>query len=214
MKTKNITDKYIYYCYKTDERIKIDGILNEKIWAKTKCVGSFLFPWGKKGDLKQTTAAKLLWDNKYLYVGFFANDKDIVAINRGVKGRVWKDDVVEIFINPDPKRNVYYGFETNALGFLYDFKEHYKVKTYRDWTAKGIKVATYIKKDRYFSAELAIPFSCFKKHPKDNTIWKAGIYRIDYNKGRNPEYSVWKSPCSKYPAYHRLKGFGYIVFKE
>ena len=205
--------KYNYCCYKTKEKIKIDGKLDKKVWTKTRSV-PMQFPWGEKGDLKQSTAAKLAWDNKYLYVGFFADDKDIIAIDRGVKGRVWEDDVVEIFINPDPKNNVFYGFEVNALGYYYDFKEHYKVKCYKKWVAKGIKVASYICKDRYFSVEIAIPFKCFGKKPKDNTVWKAGIYRIDYNKGREPEYSVWKRPSNKIPYYHRIRGFGNIIFKE
>jgi hypothetical protein len=209
-------DRYTYYCIKTTDKIKIDGKLNEKIWTKLKSIESFKFPWAKKGDLKQKTIAKLTWDDKYLYVGYLACDKDIQAIKRGRKGNVWMDDVVEIFLDPTPKDKSYFGFELNALGDLLDYKAKvYRKFNYR-WIAKGIKTATFIKKGKFFSAEFAIPFSAIKKHPKSGTIWKMGLFRVDYNivNGvKKAEYSLWKPSGTKVPDYHRLKAFGKLVFK-
>ncbi|MFH1824751.1 MAG: carbohydrate-binding family 9-like protein [Candidatus Firestonebacteria bacterium] len=209
--------KYTYNCIKTKDKIKIDGKLNEKIWGKLKPVGPFQFPWAKKVDLKQKTVAKLTWDDKYLYLGYLAYDKDIQAIKRGRKGNVWLDDVVEIFLAPTLNDKSYFGFELNALGDLLD----YKAKVYRKfnykWIAKGIKTATFIKKGKFFSAEFAIPFSAIKKYPKNETIWNIGLFRVDYNIVhciKKDEYSLWKPSGTKTPDYHRLKAFGKLAFKD
>ena len=40
----------------------------------------------------------------------------------GRRGPDYRDDAVEIFINPNPQQEVvYYGFEMNARGVLYDY---------------------------------------------------------------------------------------------
>ena len=70
-----------YICRKLPKgvKIKIDGKLNEPIWKELRSVGPFEFPWAKKGDLRQSTVAKLCWDDDYLYLGYHAND---ISINQ------------------------------------------------------------------------------------------------------------------------------------
>ena len=72
-------------------------------------------------DGAQTTVARLLWDDLYLYVGFTAFDPHISAVLTERDNPVSRDDCVEVFIAPDTSAlGNYYNFEFNALGTILD----------------------------------------------------------------------------------------------
>jgi len=208
--------KYSYICrkLKKGEKIKIDGKLDEKAWQNIEDVAEFEFPWPKKGDWKQPTACKLCWDDNYLYLGYFAYDRDIRFKNRGRKGKVWLDDVVEIFLDPTPNDKDYFGFELNARGDLLEYKaSEYRKFDYK-WVSKNTKTAVHRVKNMFFTAEFAISFKDLGIKPKDGSRWKMGLFRCDYNKGRKMEAPVWKSTETKHPDYHWLTGFGWLIFRK
>ncbi len=205
-----------YVCKKLPKgtRIGIDGKLDENIWAKLRSVGPFEFPWAKEGDLKQSTLAKLCWDDEYLYLGYHANDLSINAKKRGYKGDVWLDDVVEIFLDPTPKDKSYYGFELNANGDLLDYRCTFYRKFDYEWRSPNTKTAVYVEKGEYFQAEFKIAFRDLGLYPKDGTKWKMCLCRCDYNKGRQGEYTLWMKNGKKTPDFHLQKGFGWLVFEK
>ena len=101
--------------------LTIDGKLTEAAWTTTPAM-TLQFLWESQTGPKQMTRARLLWDAQALYVGFDADDTDITAQFQQRDDPTFRDDAVEIFINPDPKQEiVYYGFEMNARGTLYDY---------------------------------------------------------------------------------------------
>ena len=216
-----------YLCKKTKEKIIINGDLNKPIWSKLKSVGDLTFPWAKKGDFKQKTIIKLTWDDYNLYAGYLAYDFDIISQNRGTKGAVYNDDVLEIFIDPNPEDNQYFGFEINARGDLLDYIMLFYRNSNRNWSVKGLKYAIQIEgtlnnhkdKDRYWTLELAIPWKNFTEYaktpPRDGDIWKIALNRIDYNiiKGKKKEeYSMWSPSRAPVPDYHLRSSFGSVIF--
>ena len=58
--------------------IAIDGRLDEPDWKAAPGMGAFQFPWWQSGKREQT-AAKLLWDEKNLYVSYRCEDAHISA---------------------------------------------------------------------------------------------------------------------------------------
>ena len=62
----------------TQSYIVIDGKLNEDAWKSVPPVDDFQFPWWTEGK-KEKTKAKLLWDDRYLYVSFVCEDAHIWA---------------------------------------------------------------------------------------------------------------------------------------
>ena len=66
-----------YNCVHIDQKIEIDGKLNESVWKQAKAVQLAKTDTGKLPNKK--TEAKMLWDNQYLYVGFICSDNDIWA---------------------------------------------------------------------------------------------------------------------------------------
>jgi len=151
-----------------------------------------------------------------LYVGYLAYDVDIRYIDRGIKGSVYMDDVVEIFIDPTPKDKEYFGFEVNAGGSYLDYScIFYRQFDYK-WSAKGFKTKTIIKKGKYFSCEMAIPFAALKRYPIPGEKWKVGLFRVDYNNlngVKTEEYQIWHPNGNKKPDFHLEKSFGTLLFK-
>jgi hypothetical protein len=70
----------VYDCYRTDEPIIVDGLLNEGIWKKSPPIPYF-------GDLTTggapffSTNAKMVWDDEFLYVAYAFQDPHIWAYN-------------------------------------------------------------------------------------------------------------------------------------
>ena len=102
-------------------RITIDGKPDEKAWAAAHPV-ELIFPWEAQTGAKQKTTARLLWDDDFLYVTYECADTDIVAQYTERDDPTYKDDTVEIFINPKPTQTgIYFGLEMNARAVLYDY---------------------------------------------------------------------------------------------
>ena len=102
--------------------IVIDGKLDDKAWAAAN-TAELTFPWESQTGAKQKTVARLLWDDENLYVSYQCEDTDITAQFTQRDDPTWRDDAVEIFINPLPAQQTtaYIGLEMNARGVLYDY---------------------------------------------------------------------------------------------
>ena len=123
----------------------IDGKLDEAAWAAAPAV-TLQFLWDSQTGAKQKTRARLLWDAQALYVGFDADDADITAQFQQRDDPTYRDDAVEIFINPDPQQEVvYYGFEMNARGVLYDYLNYNSRTLFKRFDATGVKIATSLR---------------------------------------------------------------------
>lgn len=203
----------------------IDGKLDEPAWRSAKTVGDFVFPWWKQGR-KEQTAAKLLWDDKYLYVAFRCRDAHISGTRTKRDSPVYRDDCVEVFTAPNPRHpNNYFNIEMNVRGAFLD--QHHpdgpgrKVK--QEWNAKGIKIAVTIDgtlnddtdTDRAWILEAAIPFQNFAKvarntPPRPGDVWHLNLNRLGGK--TNPQYSQWSSSRTPTPQYHVPEGFGRVKF--
>src|SRR4051794_30127161 len=150
----------------------IDGRLDEPVWAQASPALTLQFLWDSQTGAKQKTAARLLWDDQALYVGFDADDTDITARFLQRDDPTYRDDAVEIFINPDPKQEtVYYGFEMNARGTLYDYLNYNSRTLFKRFDATGVAIATAIRGtlndptdvDSGWSLEASIPWANFEE---------------------------------------------------
>src|SRR5258705_12194612 len=103
-------------CRWTEEQIRIDGVADEAAWGKAQVIENFQMAWKKEGERKpvRATKARLLWDREYLY--FFAEmeDGDLFADVTQHNGRIWDNDVFELFFKPADDRPGYFEFEVNA----------------------------------------------------------------------------------------------------
>ena len=80
----------------------IDGKPDEAAWAAAPAV-TVQFLWDSQTGAKQMTRARLLWDAMGLYVSFDADDADITARYEQRDDPTYRDDAVEMYINPNPQ---------------------------------------------------------------------------------------------------------------
>ncbi|OYW12519.1 MAG: hypothetical protein B7X34_01800, partial [Acidobacteriia bacterium 12-62-4] len=109
-----------YDVKRTTGVVAIDGKVDEAAWKAAPPI-EFIFPWEFQKGAKQKTVARLLWDDRYLYVAYECDDAEITAQFDKRDDPTYRDDAVELFINPKPSQSNYFGLELNARGTLYDY---------------------------------------------------------------------------------------------
>ncbi|MBI4902896.1 MAG: carbohydrate-binding family 9-like protein [Acidobacteria bacterium] len=213
-----------YDVYRTVTPIIIDARLDEPEWRAAPSVGDFHFNWWQQGE-KEQTAARILWDDENLYVGFHCIDRNISADVLMRHGPVSLDDSVEVFLSPNvAKPRNYYGFEINAIGTMLNFlrADWYKGPffwepdgvrhrtTYHGWPAKRDS-----RDDTFWVLELAIPWKNFAKDaphtpPHDGDTWRLNLNRA--GGVTNAQYSTWSPVSTPKPSFHVPEAFGTVRF--
>lgn len=207
--------------------IAVDGRLDEPAWLASPAVGRFQFPWWESGK-KEQTVAKLLYDDRDLYVAYLCQDAHIWAEHKERDSAVYRDDCVEVFVAPDPDRPAaYFNIEMNVSGvFLDQFRPGVPgAPVQGDWNAKGIRISTRIvgtlnddsDEDSYWVLEAAIPlenFAMLAKHtpPRPADRWRVGLNRLGGNTNR--QHSQWSPSNTPKPAFHVPERFGELIFSD
>jgi hypothetical protein len=103
-------------CYRTNDKIIVDGKLDEAPWQKVPRSNRFVdLVTGNPAFLDTRMAA--LWDDVNLYVGFWMEEPNVRARLTERDSLVWTENDVEIFIGGE---DCYYEFQMNALGTIYE----------------------------------------------------------------------------------------------
>lgn len=205
--------------------VTIDGRLDESAWEGVPSVGDFTFPWWEEGK-KEQTVAKMLWDDKYLYVSYRCQDAHIWAEHTERDSAVWLDDCVEVFTAPNPDQpDNYFNIEMNVRGFFLD--QHHPngpgEELTEEWNASGVKIATSIDGtlnddsdiDSSWILEAAIPFENFSNVAKNTPPEPGDVWNLNLNRlgGKtNAQFSQWCASSTKEPQFHAPRDFGRVVF--
>jgi hypothetical protein len=206
--------------------IKLDGKLNEKEWAEAPSTGDFVRTMdGQPAD--QKTEAKLLWDDKNLYVAFINDDKDIWTTLDKHDDKLWTQEADEMFIDADGDGKTYVELQVNAKGATFDsYLPSYR-QNQNDWDA-GLKTGVNIDgtlnkrddEDKRWTVELAIPLDAARGKekemknvpPKVGTEWRVNFFRMDQPNGRPQSGTGWSPPMVG--DFHTLDRFGVLVFGD
>lgn len=190
-----------YICYKTNQSIIVDGIVDSLEWNDIPWTEDFVDIQGSlKSIPPHITRAKMTWDNNYFYFAALLNEPNIWATLTERDAIMYKDDDFEIFIEPDGDGHNYFEFEMNAhnaiwdLLMLYPYRIDQKRNYIMNWNVDNIKSAVHIEgtlnnpedKDEYWSVEVAIPWTAFKDlkkgpaKPKTGDQWRVNFSRVDW----------------------------------
>ncbi|HOK80801.1 MAG TPA: carbohydrate-binding family 9-like protein [bacterium] len=134
-----------YNCYKIQERVVIDGKLQETSWKNARELIFRDMVNGSPASLK--TTAKMMWDDNYFYVGFECEDPDVwarvslkdsevpenlvfrITRKKEVTPSEWYrfeaeimnlDKFVKVFIDPDADQSNYMEFHINPINNVFD----------------------------------------------------------------------------------------------
>ena len=123
-----------YICKKINHDFDVDGNLDKDIWKKAEKTGRFIDIIGGNPALYDTRAA-MLYSDRYLYIGFWAEDPYPEAKLTKRDDLIWFENDIEVFIDGG---DTYYEFQINSLNTVYEvfyiWQDAYKrnLDLYRD----------------------------------------------------------------------------------
>jgi uncharacterized protein DUF5916 len=175
-----------------DEKIEIDGVLDEAIWSEAMTAKDFWQYFPSDTVLsKEPTEIKMLYDDKYLYVGIkvYAAGEDYIipSLRRDYSARgndninllfdTFNDGSIAFFFGINP-----YGVRREALiaGGGADFRNFN-----RNWDVTWYGESKIYK--GYYTSELKIPLASFKFKEGENK-WRFNSYKFDT---QSNEWSSW-----------------------
>jgi Domain of unknown function (DUF5916)/Carbohydrate family 9 binding domain-like len=181
--------QYQFHIAKTTVPVKIDGVLNDAVWATTPKTDSFFLKFPNDlGRPKLTTDVQVTYDDQFIYFAFTAHDSGKAFIqtlkrDNGHDG----NDCVAIILDPTNQRTNGFFFVLNA----YNAQSEDQLPLGEDnnnqwsWDNKWFS-ATRRYADRW-TAEIAIPFKTLR-YTSDKLLWGLNFLRVDTKRN---EYSVW-----------------------
>ena len=204
----------------------LDGKLDDAVWANAATTSAFVEPGNGAEAPKSEVAAfaKLGWDDKNLYVGAVIFDGSPVSpFNRDdVDPHDWeKSSALELMVQPgDPGNNTnYYEIQVDVHGAVFDTRwDDYNtpqtngpsghVFGHQDWSCKAER-AIYTSDGRFYSMEIALPFTAFGAPPKPGDVWRLNLY--SFKDGQRLALA-W-SPIRGQGKFHKSSRFGRIQFE-
>jgi hypothetical protein len=213
-------DLPVYEVSRTATAIKVDGKLDDAVWAKAPRFPDFVMNLdGSAASYK--TEARMLYDDTYLYVAFRCLDDNIWATLKRRDEHLWDEEVVEVFVQADPKQNSYIELEVNPLGTMLDIYllDIRKPLHYESWNSQKLKWAVQVSGtvdgkngDKEWTCEIALPMedvvTAKNLPPRPGDRWRLNLYRVENRP--TPALLAW-SPTLK-DDFHLPSMFGEIVF--
>jgi hypothetical protein len=194
---------------KIEVPISVDGRLDETIWEEAPGAEDFIQLQPEKGKpASERTIVKILYDEKYIYFGFWCYDSEPQKIAARITKRdedIRSDDLVYVLMDTFHDRRSCYFVTTNLLGTQWDGRITENGRTF-DSTWDGIYKSAAQRVDIGWTAELAVALSGIKYEPGRSKTWGLNLGR---GIPRKLEYSFWTGPLEdsyKVSLFGELRG--------
>ena len=193
-------------CRLTEQRLVIDGVLDESCWRRAEVATDFKLLDGQ-GRAREQTECMVAYDADNLYIAFLCRESEvgeIRATHTQDDGPVWRDDCVEVFLDPAHDHRSYFHVIANFAGARFDeIGPRYPNPSSWDapWRVATRRFATG------WTAEIAIPFRSMNRDmPMAGTVWGFNANRQEY---RLLERSGWSETLH---SFHEPAHFGHLLF--
>ena len=220
-----------YTIQPTTERPALKGNWDSGVWKGVPTLNVAHFYRTDLSDHRPKTEAKVLYDDKGLYIHFRVEDQYVRSIETEYHGKVWEDACVEFFVEPVAGRG-YFNFEINCGGtMLLSYKEspEWQGETLRKtgsvpWDlAKGVEifhtmpetVDPEIAEPVTWQVEYFIPYTIFEAYlgdlgPMAGQTWRANFYKCAETNS-HPHWASW-ALITKALNFHQPEFFSDIHF--
>ncbi|QNF32870.1 carbohydrate-binding family 9-like protein [Adhaeribacter swui] len=193
-------------------------------WQKTNWI---ILPQRKETTTPKETKVKVLYSQTGLYFLFSCQDEFLTASKTADYEKLWLEDVVEVFLWPDPGQTIYFEYELSPLNYELPIlvpNINGKQLGWRPWLYEGNRQTRHLtsvsggKKItnspiKSWMAEFFIPYELLAPlgnvPPQPGTEWRANMYRVDYDHQKTVHWSWQKTEKS----FHEFKKFGKLVFE-
>ncbi|MDD2709275.1 MAG: sugar-binding protein [Verrucomicrobiae bacterium] len=188
---------------------KIDGVLDDAVWKNAERNGPFVSATYVGSGAAEETFFSVLHDENALYFGVECRESrmnELVARhgaqnNKSQNLNLWKDDCVEIFIDPKYSRHSYYHFIANSAGARNEESSEEGKAWSGAWEVRGGRG------EKAWFVEAAIPFSTLKIKWSDGMLLGMNVNRAHYA-GGSVEFSSWSDTGA---SFHQPDKFGQLL---
>lgn len=177
-------------------------------------------------NIYMETKVKVLYSETGIYFLFYNKDPKLNASIKENGKHLWTEDVIEVFLWPDPSKEVYFEYELSPLNYElplmvmnFDGKPHrWQAWSFED--DRKIQHKTSVQGGNKvngasiesWTAEFFIPYSLFlpmqRTLPKSGTKWRVNFNRMDYLDKKEIYWSWQDLPDS----FHEINRFGMMIF--
>jgi len=166
--------------------VRVDGVLDDAAWVFSPRVGAMRLIHTPERRPRQATEAAVTWDETFLYVAFACTDPEPWARHATRDDRLWEEEVVEVFLDPDGDGRNYAEFEVSPTNVVVDLliaAPRAGGPNARAWNAEGLKTAVATHPAGWV-VEMAIPWRALavagvSSPPAAGDAWRVGLYRIE-----------------------------------
>jgi hypothetical protein len=162
--------------------IRIDGVLDEAIWAQAPAATGFRQRWPADGaPASEETEVRVAYDGRAIYFGLVMHDAEPERIMRSIlhrEGRIDKDDRVIIALDTYQDRRSAYIFELNPFGTQGD--AHFTNERLifpDDWMWEGVYESAARITERGWELEVAVPLTTIRFDPQNAGGMGVAFYR-------------------------------------
>jgi WD40 repeat protein len=190
-----------YVCCRAAGPIALDGKLDDAAWKAVPWTDDFVDIEGdQRIKPRFRTRAKMLWDDKYLYIGVELEEPHVQGSYTQRDSYIFhEDNDFEVFLNPHGNNHDNAELEMNALNTVWDLRMK---KPYRDvgkaediWDIPGLKTAVHLNGtinnprdiDKGWTIEIAIPWEIVRalndkpgSAPRDGDQRRINFSRVEW----------------------------------
>lgn len=230
-----------YVSVRASAPVIVDGRLDDAAWASAPWSDDFGdMASGVRPDASLRTRVKMLWDDRYLYIGADIAGPHLWAEMTRHDSPLYQENAFEFFIDPDGDNHDYYEFEINARNTTWDL---FLPKPYRDggqglsdWEILGLQSAVHLDGtlndpsdvDRGWTMELAVPWFALGEQarrpvpPHAGDQWRMNFTRVEsplrtdggvYRKIEGQPSRVFSWARQYVTDIHRPETWGYVQFE-
>ena len=220
---------------KTAAAIALDGNLNEGAWKKAPAYqfqlparnfGVVMPKVAKNPDPFESGTVKLLYDDKYLYIGAVLHDSDVVQYGREDQAHLYQQgDTFEIFLKSEKSPKYWELYATpngKRTTYLFESRSYARYDwgtlnpTFRTAATVQGTLNQYNDKDKSWTVEVAVPIQMLEELTgvKFNNAgkWTVLLSRYNYNFGqKNTQLS--SVPQLPQANYHLIEYYAELVLK-
>ncbi len=210
--------------------ITIDGVGTEPGWANAVTSAELVTADGSPEPVGKAIA-RMTWDDQFLYVFVQITDTDIYSQYKTQDEPIWKQDVVELFIDADSNRKGYVELQVNPNNTTFDsYFATTRAQPGDEVWDSGMQTAVRVRgtadkagdADQGWDVEIAIPYAAVKGKddamnvrmpPQVGDRWRLNVVRVDYrSNGGSPGVSSWNR--IGYGDFHALDRMLQVIFAD
>ena len=163
---------------RADQPPVIDGDLGDPVWRQGEWCGPLVLLTRNGEEAVPRTEFKLAGDtgNLYLAARLFEPEMAHLRASREQGGDIWKDDSLELFVDPYPSDSAYFQIAANSRGHWFSLKSLAPDGSrVREWRPAGVRAAAALA-EREWTLELSVPLVSLGALDATDT-WRVNVAR-------------------------------------